>query len=368
MTDMNQLRHVVRMAGVAACINAMGMAGAQTVPQRPDPNNRLYNAFRTQFKPSWNVAIRDPVKLVDIGPVTDSKRSNLVLLISGTTAGDTQRKLRILHWNGNSYDTDSESVSQSVGIDTLLLGKFHPGMNTTVVPASVPAPSVGDKSQKLQKPQKPRVTAPSRNLQVLTNSGIYSWADGSLQPLFARQLPDVKQSISLDNHLDLVVVGAGEGSLPYEFTQTEMKPAVREKLSGGGFARFGIGLQPFPGSDTVNLAPGIHYVQSMWSGRNKWLIGLVRGQAAPTIADPNATKGDRLIVYTPKFQGRDKSFWETRMDDLEESWRSEPLPGHVLDVRVGDPHNDGKLGILVLTSENDDKDRRLIFFAATSAG
>jgi len=56
------------------------------------------------------------------------------------------------------------------------------------------------------------------------------------------------------------------------------------------------------------------------------------------------------------------------MDDLEESFRSDPLPGRVLDVRVGDPHNDGKPGILVLTSENDDKDRRLLFFAVSGNG
>ena len=178
----------------------------------------------------------------------------------------------------------------------------------------------------------------------------------------------MKQSLLLDDHLDMIVVGAGDGSSPYEFTQTDMRPAVREKLQGNGYARFGVGMQPFPGSDKVVLAPGIRYAQAIWTGRTKWLVGLVRGQSAPTLQDPTATTGDKLIVYTPKFGSRDKSFWETRMTDLEEAWRSDVLPGQVLDVRIGDPRNDGKTGILVLTSENDGKDRHLIFFVGMSAG
>ena len=360
-------RYVYILACGVMCLGAIAWAHSQTIPPRPDPANRLYNPFRTQFKPVWNLAIQEPVKLIDVGPVTDAKRPNLVLLVTGRTAADTQRKLRVMHWNGNSFDTDGEAVSQSIGIDTLLLGRFHPGTIAPVAAAPTTT-TVGGKPQKPQKQPKPHNSAPGRTLQVLTNSGIYTWSGSALQTVFARQLPDVKQSIVLDNHPDMVVVGAGDGSAPFEFTQTEMRPAAREKLQGNGYARFGIGLQPFPGSDSVNLAPGIRYAQAIWTGRTKWLIGLVRGQPAPTVQDPTATKGDRLVVYTPKFQSHDKSFWDSRMDDLEEAWRGEPLPGRVLDVRVGDPHNDGKFGILVLTSENDDRDRRLIFFGASGTG
>ena len=337
------------------------VAGAQPPPSRLDTSNRLNNAFRTQFKPLWNISLRDPALLMEVGPVTDAKRVNLVLLLTGLTATDTQRKLRVMHWNGNSFDTDCEVLSQSIGIDTLLLGHFHPGM---AAPQSLPSQPTTASA----KNHKPRPSAPSHTDQVLTNSGIYTWSSGTLQPVFARQLPDVKQSIVLDHRLDMVVVGAGDGSSAFEFSQTEMRPAAKDRLLGNGYAHFGIGMQAFPGSDTVLLAPGIRYVQSIWTGRMKWLIGLIRGRAAGTVLDPAATTGDRLVVFTPKFQSRDKSFWECKMDDFEQAWQSDPLVGRVLDVRVGDPHNDGKTGILVLTAENEDKDRRISFFVGAAAG
>ena len=43
-----------------------------------------------------------------------------------------------------------------------------------------------------------------------------------------------------------------------------------------------------------------------------------------SLDDPNATSGDRLVVYTPKFPSREKTFWESRADDMEEAWRSDP--------------------------------------------
>jgi hypothetical protein len=356
------IKHNPLIVAVAAALLSAASAQAQFRSPPPNPSgNRLNNPFRTQFKPAWNLTLDDPVKLVEMGPVTDAKRSNLVLLVAGRTAADTQRKLRIMHWNGSRFDTDAESVSQSIGIDTLLVGRFHPG---TPAPVLVPTKTAGPSP----KSTKPKPSASSRNMQVLTNTGVYIWTGDALQPLFARQLPDVKQAIVLDNRMDLVVVGAGDGASPFEFTDTEMRPAAREKLQGGGYAHFGIGLQPFPGSDAVNLASGVRFAQAVWTGRTKWLIGLVRGKQTGTPDDPAATTGDRLVVYTPKFPSRDKTFWETRMDDLEEAWRSDPLPGRVLDVRVGDPHNDGKTGILVLTSENDDRSRRLIFFAVSGTG
>jgi len=172
-------------------------------PQRSDNGNRLNNPFRTQFKPAWTMSIQDPVKLVDVGAVTDPKRTNLVLLVAGKNPTDTQRKLRVLHWNGSSYILDTELVSQSIGIDTLLLGKFSPG---APAPTIVPSKTVGTTS----KPQKRRDTGPSKGMQILTNTGIYSWYSNSLQPVFARQLPDVKQAIVLENRTDMVVVGAGD--------------------------------------------------------------------------------------------------------------------------------------------------------------
>lgn len=354
-------RSLLTAAGLALLLATAGSARAQVVGQRPDSGNRLANPFRAQFRPAWTLPIKDPVKLIDIGPVTDPKKSNLVLLVGGRNAADTQRTLRVTHWNGAGYDTDAESVSQSVGIDTLLVGRFQPAPAAapTIAPAADTTP---------QKRSKAKPLPVSKLLQVLTNSGIYGWNSSSLQATFPRQLPDIKQSIVLYNRPDLVVIGAGSGATAFEFTPTEMRPVAAEKLQGAGYARFGIGTQPFSGSATMNLSPGIRYAQAIWTGRTKWLIGLVRGTPAGTPQDPTATTGDRIIVFTPKFASRDKAFWESRIDDFEEAWRSEPLAGHTLDVRVGDPHNDGKIGILVLTSENDDKDRRLTFFEVSSVG
>ena len=354
-------RNLYPLAAAALCFALAADAHAQLNGSRLDPGNRLNNPFRTQFKPAWNFTVQDPVKLLDVGPVSDAKKSNLVLLLAGHSTTDTQRKLRVLHWNGSRFDIDGELVSQSIGIDTLLLGRFHPG---TPQPTVVPTKD----SNAGSKGRKPAPNVPKGTLQVLTNTGIYTWSGNGLEPLFARQLLDVKQSIILDNRSDLVIVGAGNGASPFEFTQTEMRLAAKEKLQGGGYAHFGIGTQPYPGSESLNLSPGVRFAQAIWSGRNKWLIGLVRGTPAATVEDPVATTGDRLVVYTPKFPSRDKTFWDSRMDDLEESWRSDPLPGRVLDVRVGDPHNDGKVGILVLTSENNDRDRRVAFFAVAGNG
>ena len=125
-----------------------------------------------------------------------------------------------------------------------------------------------------------------------------------------------------------------------------------------------IGTQPYEGSKdfTVN----VRYMQSFWQNGKRWIVGLERGKPAPTPDDPNATTGDRLVVYTPKLSNRDKTFWQlTHSSDFDELWKSDALPGRVLDVRVGDPKNEGKDGILVLTSENDSTERHLTFFVPT---
>ena len=108
------------------------------------------------------------------------------------------------------------------------------------------------------------------------------------------------------------------------------------------------------------------FMQSYWRDRSKWEVCLEHGRSAPVEANPDATTGDRIVVYTPKLANRDKPFWKlTRADEFDLAWRSDPLPGRVLDVRVGDPKNEGKDGILVLTAENKDKERHLYFFLPT---
>jgi hypothetical protein len=92
------------------------------------------------------------------------------------------------------------------------------------------------------------------------------------------------------------------------------------------------------------------------------MLGVAKGTPIKLPDNTMSTTGDKLVVYVPKFASRAKSFWQMKMEDFEEDWRSGPLPGRLLDVRVGDPKNDGKNGILVLTSENKDTEGHLYFY------
>ena len=318
--------------------------------------NRLFNPYRVEFRRDWDISLDDRVKLIALGPVSDSRKTNLVLLITGANVNDTQRKVRVTHWNESRFLTDSELSVQSLGTDTLLLGRFHAGS-----PLNVPVPVSTQKGKPTKKVQ------PSKGVQVLTNAGVYAWA-GDLLARLAPAPPDVKLSIVQEGRLDQMLVGSGNGATAFEFANDDLKPSPIEPLEGGGFVSMGVGMQEFNGSDGMTLGANIKYAQTFWRDRNHWMIGLVKGRSAPTTEAPNATTGDQLIVYTPKFGSRDKSFWETKLDDLEVAWKGEPLPGRVLDVRVGDPKNTGKPGILVLTSESDDKIRRLYFFAIGKTG
>ena len=327
-----------------------------SVKLTPNNGNRLFNPYHVELKKTWDIALNDPVKLIAIGPVSDAKRSNLLMLIAGTLATDTQRTIRVAHWNDSRFLTDSELSVQSLGVDTLLLGRFHSGGVAT--PVAIPGKT---------KPPKQKKVAPSKGQQVLTNAGVYAWAGESLSRLSAVP-PDVKLGISQEGRLDQMLVGAGDGTTSYEFINDEIRPSAVEPLDGGGFVMMGIGSQEFNGAQNMTLGLNIRYAQSFWRDRYHWIIGVVKGDAAPTSDSPNATSGDRIVIYTPKFAAREKQFWATKMDEMEEAWRSDPLPGRLLDVRVGDPKNEGKPGVLILTSENKDKDRHLYFFAISKTG
>ncbi len=327
-----------------------------SVKQQQINGNRLYNPYHVELKKTWDIALNEPVKLIAIGPVSDARRSNLLMLIAGSLATDTQRKIRVAHWNDSRFLTDAELSVQSLGVDTLLLGRFHSG--------GVAAPILIAGQKKTPKQKK---AAPSKGQQVLTNAGVYAWSGEALARLSAVP-PDVKLGISQEGRLDQMLVGAGDGTTSYEFINDELKPSAIEPLDGGGFVMMGIGSQEFNGAQGMTLGVNIRYAQSFWRDRYHWIIGVVKGDAAPTPDAPNATSGDRIVIYTPKFAARDKQFWATKMDEMEEAWRSDPLPGRLLDVRVGDPKNEGKPGVLILTSENKDKDRHLYFFAIAKTG
>ena len=344
-----------------------GSVGAQVPPKNVNPiivtpqvqnnnGNRLFNPYHMEFKRDWEINLDDRAKLIALGPVSDSRKTNLVVLISGNSTGDTQRKIKVMHWNDSRFLLDSELSVQSIGTDTLLLGRFQTAN-------SLNAPVAGQ----TEKTPKKKKSSISKGVQVLTNAGVYAWSGDLLARLASVPL-DVKLSIVQEGRLDQMLVGAGNGTTSFEFVNDELKPSAVEPLDGGGFVSMGVGLQEFNGSDGMTLGANIKYVQSFWRDRNHWMIGLVKGRSAPTPDAPNATTGDRLVIFTPKFSSRDKSFWETRLEDMEETWRGESIAGRVLDVRVGDPKNTGKPGILILTSENEDKLQRLTFFSVSKVG
>lgn len=318
--------------------------GAKTAQAQNAAANRLRNLFASQFQLAWQEPLPDPVKLIEVGPVLDDKKESLILLVGGADRGDAKRKLLVTHWDGFRFATDSSTDFLGSPLDALLVGHFR------TPPKSEPGK-----------------TSPVTH-QIVTTEGVYEWTGRALARLFEAPA-DLKLAILLDKSPDQLMSGIGDKTVVYEVGEEDAHPASdKAPAEGSGYVRYGVGTQDYPGSDTVSITPGVRYVQSYWSPQRRWVIGLIAGQPANLPDLPNATTGDRLAVYIPKQESRDKTFWATSRDDWEEAWRSSPLPGRVLDVRVGDPKNEGKPGILVLIADNRDRDRRLYFFAIAQAG
>jgi hypothetical protein len=313
-------------------------------------STRDYNPFRFNFAQAWTMQLSDPVKLIEIAPVLNDQAINLLMMVDSTQRGDYRRQLLVTHWDGQRFITDTSINFFGTTLDTLLVGRFR----VTPKPAAPVAPTpVVDK--KAKKPQPP----PSR--QIATTEGIYSWTGGTMARLYSAP-PNLRLGIALDGAAELMVINSGDNTKIFEAGDNGVQlSAFEETGTEEGFPHFGVGTQVYDGM--VDLAPGIRYSQTYWSIRYRWQIGLVRGKSANLKDMPDATLGDRLVVYVPKVANKDRTFFQmVRMEQYEEAWRSPPLPGRVLDVRVGDPRREGKVGILVLTSENDDRDRHLYYF------
>lgn len=377
------MKALFRWAGgiltVALFLSIQNLASGQK-----SAGNRAFHPYRFTFQRSWEVSFQESVRLIEIGPVTSNNKMNLVLLLGGSTPTDTRRVIRVMHWLEPRFVLDTEVTGQALGLDTLLLGRFHSGKLPTaaVLPEAIdttkpqtkpdaveptPTDKKDDKKNSKSKPKPPPKVNPNKGLQVMTTMGLYAWNQNSLLRL-ASVPPDVKIAIAQSGRLDSFLVGAGNGTTPYEFLENEVRPITQSLPSEDGYARSGVGTQSFQGSENLKLPGDLRYVQSAWNGRIRWLIALQRGTPAPTASDPDATSGDRLVVFVPRISARDKNFWTTRFEDMEEVWRSEPLPGKVLDVRVGDPKNEGKPGIVALISEKDGRESRILFFGIATAG
>jgi hypothetical protein len=333
-----------RLIALLFLLSGLTALGAKTVQAQNAPSNRLRSLFAVQFQLAWQEPLPDPVKLIEIGPVLDAKKQSLVLLVGGKDRSDAKRKLLVTHWDGFRFATDASTDFLGNALDALLVGHFR-------------TPPKSDTGK-----------APPVTHQIVTTEGIYEWTGRALARL-CEAPADLKLAILLDKSSDQLMTGIGDKTVVYEVGEKDAHPASdKVPADGRGYVRYGVGTQDYPGSDTVTIAPGVRYVQSYWSPQRRWVIGLIAGQPANLSDLPNATTGDRLAVYVPKQESRDKTFWATGRDDWEEAWRSSPLPGRVLDVRVGDPKNEGKPGLLVLLADNNDRDRRLYFFTAAPQG
>ena len=347
-------------------------AWAQLPPQARQPQgssgNRAFNPYETQFQRAWTAVLKDPIKLMEIGPVTEEKKNNLLLLQAGRETTDYRRKLIVTHWDGVRFVTDTTNEFLGTALDALLVGHFRSTPKAAVTPvtqiAAEPATTdknAGDRSTKPKTAKDKKKPKTQPNAQIVTTEGVYSWNGSGFTRLFSSP-PNLRLALVLDGSPDQLVMKNGDNSVAYEAGDSDTHPsAFLLAVNEPGYARMAIGTQPFEGSK--DFTANVRYMQSFWQNGKRWIVGLERGKPTPTPDDPNATTSDRLVVYTPKIANREKTFWQlTHSNDFEESWTSEALPGRVLDVRVGDPKNEGKDGILVLTSENDSTERHLTFF------
>jgi hypothetical protein len=320
----------------------------------------------------------DPAKLIEIGPVADPHKNSLIALQAASDPKDNSRKLLVMHWDSTNtrFTKDASMDFHGLAIDSLLIGKFRSAKDSPVqrspfdrtlpgargnigggapVTGLAPVTPLGPNG-------KPPIQWPPT--QVVTTEGIYAWMNKGMSRLFGAPL-DVRLALVMDSEDqdDRLVTGSGDNTAEYEIGENYVRESSDgAPTSGDGYVRFASGAQNFNGADKMILAQDVRYVQSVWEPKSRWMLGVAVGVPVKMPDGTMSTPGDKLVVYVPKFASRNKSFWQMKMDDFEEDWRSAPLPGHLLDVRVGDPKNEGRPGILVLTSENKDTEGHLYFF------
>lgn len=328
-------------------------ATPQTNAQRPGGNpadgplsgNRLFNPYAVQFQSDWTAELPDPVKLIEVGQVMEERRNNLILFIDSKDPKDYHRQMVISHWDGARFIRDTSNEFLGTAQDVLLVGSFRP-IVAPPVPAGTPAPK-----------KKPKA---GPKAQIITTGGLFNWNGSSFTRLYAAP-PNLRLALMLEGAPAKLLINSGDSATLYEANETEASPSpYLLDTTADGYVRLGVGTLPYDG--VKDMAPGIRFAQSYWQGRNHWEIGLMRGNSLNLPDNPDATTSDTLVVYVPKVASKDKPFWRLKPQDLEESWRSSPLPGRVLDVRIGDPKNEGTDGILVLTADPKNQSRRLTFF------
>lgn len=337
-----------------------GQAFGQYRPQQRQGSNSIggRTPFRTVFTQAWSMTLQDQfdhTKLIEIGQVTDNKRVNLLMLVGGAEVSDYKRKLLVTHWANNQFVIDETKEFPGTTVDALLAGKFR----QDAAPAPIfTSPTTTPDGKPIKAPPKRKPTPAPTTQQVVTTEGVYTWRGGHLTRLFTAP-PNTRLAMLLDPANDLVVGGQGNQAQAYVMGETQADLFTgNPPTAGDGYVHFGVGAQDYEGSDELKMGLGVRFVQSYWNGRNHWMVGIAHASNTSGSAKP----ADRLVVLTPRSGKTDVDFWAMKPADMEESWRSEPFPGRILDVRIGDPRNDGKESLLVLTSEKDDKERHLYCF------
>ncbi|MCW3052864.1 MAG: hypothetical protein JWN14_2034 [Chthonomonadales bacterium] len=362
-------KRTVQALSLCALMVCGGQAFGQYRPQRPVGGGSGFGgraAFRTVFTQAWSMPLVDPasgsplpVKLIEVGQATDNKRINLLMLVGGKDVSDYKRRLLVTHWAGGQFTVDEEKEFPGAAVDALLIGKFRQDA-APVAAQAAPSPATPD-GKPAKAPPKRKPAPASTSQQVITTEGVYTWRSGHLTRLFTAP-PSARLAMILGGIPDVVVGGQGNQAQGYVMGETQSDPFTGNPPSAGdGYVHFGVGTQDYEGSEDLKMALGVRYVQSYWSEKNHWMIGIARpANAQNNTNSTNSTPpGERLVVLTPRAGKTDLDFWATKPADMEESWRSDPFPGHILDVRIGDPRNDGKESLLVLTSENNGKERHL---------
>ncbi|CCW33906.1 hypothetical protein [Chthonomonas calidirosea] len=308
-----------------------------------NPFARKDNPFLTAFTLAWHTPLPDDTALFELCPIRQNQQDDLLLLIGTESPTDFRRRLLLTHWDGFRFATDATASFIGWATDPLIAGHFADSWPTLAAPDETDAQP--PKNKIVKTPKLPMV-------QIVTSGGIFMWKGGGFERL-CDPPPALRFSLIRPGQLDLLVCGNGDNTSVWTLNAGKL---VTDDLhlnpTEEGYPHWGTGTYPFEGRQ--NLTTNILYAQTYWQGQRRWLIGVL---TAGTSGSPTGTPdGDRLIVYVPKADERDKTFWQlTRFDDYEESWRSDPLPGKVLDVRIGDPRDDGKIGLLALVDEGKGK-------------
>ncbi|MDE2126906.1 MAG: hypothetical protein KGJ62_09980 [Armatimonadetes bacterium] len=328
-------------AWILALLLPAGLSRAQVA------GTHLFNPYSAQLQQVWSGAAPDRTRLIAIGPLKGGSDSEVAFLIGGKNANDYQRSVVLSHWDGSKFSLDESVSFLGAASDTLLIAHLRttPGSVTELV----------DKKGKQKK-----ITTPARSEQLITTEGIYEWNGHALLRLFAAP-PQGRLALVLGAATDAIVCGDGDKAAPYEIGATDCHLSnLNPPHDGSGYVEFGMGTEAFPGSAAMSVGETSRFVQSYWSDQYRWYVCVKQAQPGPDGAEN--TPGDQVVVMTPRLDARTKSFWACSRDDLETTWTSVPLNGHVLDVAVGDARNDGKPALMVLTAENHDLDRKLYLF------